>query len=83
MEPSPRESSTLPLPSEICIAIDTEFEGGRTLTVQAAVRLSPDDVAVQVYHAPTVPPLPGNFDLTPLGVTRTPQVGYLERRGKS
>lgn len=48
---------------EIVIALDTEFNGVRTLTVQAACRIDEGTVAVQVYKDPEVPDLPGGFDL--------------------
>jgi hypothetical protein len=46
------------------IAIDTEYKGIHTLTIQAAARIGPDEIAVQVYRSPAIPRLPENFDLT-------------------
>jgi hypothetical protein len=48
----------------VIIAVDSEFEGALTLTVQAAARL-PDGVtlAVQVYRSTAVPALPPDFNL--------------------
>lgn len=46
------------------IAIDTEYQGALTLTVQAAARLDADSIAVQVYHSARIPPPPDRFDLT-------------------
>lgn len=43
------------------IAVDTEFHDAYTLTVQAAARIAPDVVAVQVYYAAGVPRLPMHF----------------------
>jgi hypothetical protein len=51
------------IPSATVIAIDTEFQGAHTLTVQAAARIDPDTVAVQVYRAAAVPELPVGFDV--------------------
>lgn len=41
----------------IRLAVDTEFEGAETLTVQFAARVR-GEVRVQLYHAPGVPPPP-------------------------
>lgn len=46
------------------VAIDTEFEGAWTLTVQAATFLDPETLAIQVYRHPEMPPPPGGFDIT-------------------
>jgi hypothetical protein len=54
-----------PVPPSALIAIDSEFEGAHTLTVQAAARLAPDTLAVQVYRAAAVPDLPTGFDVDP------------------
>lgn len=48
--------------NEFVIAVDTEFTGVRTLTVQAACRIDEETVAVQVYRDPEVPDLLGGFD---------------------
>lgn len=45
------------------VAVDTEFKGIHTLTVQAAGRVRPDHIAVQVYRAQAVPRLPDSFEL--------------------
>jgi hypothetical protein len=45
----------------VTIAVDTEFYQAHTLTVQAAVRLGPEAVAVQVYRSRAVPDLPHSF----------------------
>src|SRR5262245_51133137 len=49
-----------PLPESVTIAVDTEYHGPRTLTVQAATRLG-RGVALQVYfnhrRIPAPPPL--------------------------
>lgn len=42
---------------QVEIACDTEFEELRTLTVQFAARIG-DDIAVQVYSSPAIPPMP-------------------------
>lgn len=55
----------------IRIAGDTEFCGPHTLTVQFATRVG-QDLAVQVYHSPAIPPPPeGSFveGLLPGGIT--------------
>jgi hypothetical protein len=58
------------------VAIDTEFEGAWTLTIQAATFLDHETLAVQVYRHPDVPPPPDDFDvgafvpLTPDGYDR-------------
>src|SRR4051812_37637513 len=44
------------------IACDTEFEGTHTLSIQFATRIG-DDIVVQVYHSPAIPPLPSNFQI--------------------
>ena len=43
------------------VALDTEFHESHTLTIQAATRVSPGRVAVQVYRSPAIPPPPGDF----------------------
>ena len=45
------------------VAVDTEFKGSHTLTIQAAGRVRPDRIAVQVYRAAAIPALPREFDL--------------------
>src|SRR3954451_25194274 len=55
------------------VAVDTEFHDAHTLTVQAACRLGPRAVAVQLYRSPDIPPLPRHFDplaYLPLGEER-------------
>lgn len=44
------------------IAIDTEFQGPQTLTVQAACRLS-DRMRVKIYRSTLVPEMPKDFRL--------------------
>jgi hypothetical protein len=68
MQTSPpvRTRTTLQALSEkgtIEIAIDTEFKDAHTLTIQAATRLSPRQVAVQVYRSSAIPPLPRDFQV--------------------
>ncbi len=46
------------------VAIDTEFEGARTLTIQAAAFLDHQTLAIQVYRNRDVPPPPDDFDIT-------------------
>src|SRR5687767_11655966 len=48
--------------AEAVIAVDTEYLGTHTLTVQAAGRIDQDTVAVQVYKSPAVPDLPAGFE---------------------
>jgi len=60
IEQSPPESR---LPTGACIAVDTEFEGPLTLTVQAAIRLDPHTLVVQLYHNPVIPAPPTGLDL--------------------
>jgi hypothetical protein len=43
--------------SAITLAVDTEYEGAETLTIQFAVRAG-DEVRVQLYHSPGIPPPP-------------------------
>jgi hypothetical protein len=43
------------------VAIDTEFQGPHTLTVQAATLLADGRVAVQIYRSPLVPDPPPDF----------------------
>ena len=45
------------------IAVDTEFHGRDTLTVQVAARVGPEDMIVQVYRSEEIRGLPGGFDL--------------------
>jgi hypothetical protein len=45
------------------IAIDTEFFGPHTLSVQVAIRKDPDTIAVQLYRSAVVPELPQGFDI--------------------
>jgi hypothetical protein len=47
---------------EATVAIDTEYVGTHTLTVQAASRLDNDTLAVQVYKSEAVPDLPVTFN---------------------
>jgi hypothetical protein len=47
---------------EVRIACDTEFEGPHTLSIQFATRTG-DDIVVQVYRSPAIPPPPSNFDV--------------------
>jgi hypothetical protein len=49
------------LPAAVTIAVDTEYYQAHTLTVQAAVRLGPEAIAVQVYRSRAVPDLPLSF----------------------
>ncbi len=50
------------LPSPVPIAIDTEFVGAHTLTVQAAARLNEQTLAVQLYRSGHIPDIPQGFD---------------------
>lgn len=45
----------------IQIAIDTEFAGPQTLSVQTACRLGDDELAVQVYRSALIPPVPNGL----------------------
>jgi hypothetical protein len=45
-------------PPPLTVAVDTEFRRDLTLTVQAAARIAPDTLAVQVYRSLLVPELP-------------------------
>jgi hypothetical protein len=45
------------------VAIDTEYQGTHTLTIQAAARIEPDTIAVQIYYSPDIPPPPAAFDI--------------------
>ena len=45
------------------VAVDTEFKDTHTLTVQAAARIDPDIIAVQLYRSADVPELPEDFDV--------------------
>jgi hypothetical protein len=45
------------------VAIDTEFNGAHTLCIQAACRVEPDTLAVQLYRSPQIPELPADFDV--------------------
>jgi hypothetical protein len=45
------------------LAVDTEYYGTHTLTVQVATRLDSKRLAVQIYHSPMIPPLPRGLDL--------------------
>jgi hypothetical protein len=49
----------------VTVAVDTEFKGPHTLTVQFAARLG-DDVVVQVYSSPAIPGQPDAEQLLPL-----------------
>jgi hypothetical protein len=51
-----------PLPSHIRLAVDTEFHGPLTLTVQVAARLGPDRLAVQMYHHEMLPCQPADCE---------------------
>jgi hypothetical protein len=42
------------------IAIDTEFQGPHTLSIQAATRIG-KDIVVQIYRSKDIPDLPGSF----------------------
>ena len=49
--------------SPITIALDTEFELGHTLTIQAAARIG-HQLLVHVYHSPAIPPVPSDFQVS-------------------
>lgn len=51
------------LDAPVTIAIDTEYHGPETLTIQAATRLDAGRIAVQIYRAPGVPAPPADFDV--------------------
>ncbi len=50
-------------PQEVTIAVDTEYYGPHTLTVQTACRLDAETVTVQVYRSPAIPDIPSEFDV--------------------
>jgi hypothetical protein len=52
----------LGLPDPVEAAFDTESHGTHTLTGQAAARLYPDTLVVQLYKSAAVPGLPDDFD---------------------
>ena len=45
----------------VTIAVDTEFHGAHTLTIQSALRLHDGTIAVQVYHSPALQSPPPEF----------------------
>ena len=49
---------------ETLIAVDTEFFGAHSLTIQLASRLTDEDVALQIYHSPAIPGVPRSLDLS-------------------
>jgi hypothetical protein len=51
-------------PTCIQVAVDTEFFGSHTLTIQTATRLDEFTLAVQLYRSPAIPDLPMGFDLS-------------------
>jgi hypothetical protein len=51
------------VPPAVTQAVDTEFVGTHTLSVQVAVRAGPGELAVQVYRSEAVPPPPAGFSL--------------------
>jgi hypothetical protein len=46
----------------VTIAIDTEYFRTHTLTVQAAARVDPGTIAVQLYRSAAIPDLPPGFE---------------------
>src|SRR6516165_11215791 len=50
------------LPSAPVIAVDSEFHHATTLTVQTAMRIDSQTLALQVYRSASIPGLPGSFD---------------------
>tara|TARA_R110002095_G_scaffold179895_1_gene157401 strand:- start:215 stop:3217 length:3003 start_codon:yes stop_codon:yes gene_type:complete len=44
------------------IAIDTEYQDAQTLTVQAAARNPAGNIMVHLFHSPSIPSLPDDFD---------------------
>ncbi len=46
---------TLANGEDVVLAVDTEYQGAETLTIQFAVRVG-DEIRVQVYHSPDIPP---------------------------
>lgn len=56
-------SHDLAIDGEIDVAVDTEYQGTHTLTVQAAARIGPHTLAVQLYRSPAVPGLPAGFEV--------------------
>lgn len=62
------------------IAIDTEFEGVHTLCVQAATRVNPKSIMVQLFRSPSVPPLPKTFEVSRYLPTHADAYGkYVQR----
>lgn len=57
------------------IAIDTEYQDAQTLTVQAAARNPIGNIMVQLFHSPSIPSLPEDFDLDEFLPT-TEEEGY-------
>ena len=53
----------LVLPSQLTVAVDSEFLQSETLTIQAACRTAVDEVCVQIYAADTIPPFPRDFEV--------------------
>jgi hypothetical protein len=49
----------------ILLAVDTEYAGPQTLTVQADCRIADNTLAVQVYRSAIIPPPPAEFDPQP------------------
>lgn len=48
---------------ETLIAVDTEYSGAHTLTIQTASRITDDTIAIQIYHSPAIPAVPRSLDL--------------------
>jgi hypothetical protein len=63
----------------VTIAVDTEFAGPHTLTVQVCTRIGPDIVA-QVYRSPGIPDPPPGFDLAAYVPTTPERYGRFCRR---
>ena len=48
---------------EVEVAVDTEFTGEETNTIQLATRSPTGQIIIQLYHAAKIPTLPRGFDL--------------------
>jgi hypothetical protein len=68
------------LPQAVTIAVDTEFAGPHTLTVQVCTRIGPDTLVVQVYRSAAVPDPPPGFDVSAYVPTIPERYGRFCRR---
>jgi hypothetical protein len=68
---------SLESPQEITVAVDTEFYGPHSLTIQAACRIDAETVIVQVYRSPAIGDIPDEFDVADYVVPG--DYGHVER----